>query len=134
MQHEPEREMDTITKTKTQSQETESKYSKFHELPLPDTIPKDGSCATSELMRVVEIMEGPEGTPIGYHVELEDVLDYAENWGNQLAEIARTIARDYDLLTVREDGDLLAAIAAGFNDCLRFYSNLAGGKTGQVKS
>jgi hypothetical protein len=37
----------------------QSKYGAVVELPFPDVVPKDGSCAVLDLMRVVEVCEGP---------------------------------------------------------------------------
>ena len=66
-----------------------------------------------ETLRVCEDDDGK------LHVELADIMDEAESWGNYLADIARTIVRDHALLTERENEDLLADIADGFNTWLQ---------------
>ena len=69
-------------------------------------------------------------------MDLEDILDYAESWGAELAHIACTIARDYaDCLgTNREDGDLLAAIVDGFKDGLRKLTEQAAKQAAAVRA
>jgi hypothetical protein len=80
-------------------------------LPLPYTFPDNGSAY--QLLSVVEDMNDE----CKMHVELADSMDYAESWGAYLANVARVIARDHadHLDTVREDGDLFAALCDGFN-------------------
>jgi hypothetical protein len=77
-------------------EQAETIYPKFRELPLPDTFPKDGSCAADELMRVVEVLQG--NARVGYHIELQEQSDWPDGWqlywGDILAQIAWKI-REY---------------------------------------
>ena len=81
---------------------------KGEELPLPFTFPETGNAF--QMIAVVEDMNDD----CRIHVELADVMDYAESWGVYLAEVARVIARDCDLATERSDGDVFATMCDGF--------------------
>ena len=82
-----------------QCEQDETPYGKFRELPAPDTFPKDGSCYAAELMRVVQVLDGKAGTPLGYHIELEHTDfwpdAWQDEWGGHLANLAWKIANDY---------------------------------------
>jgi hypothetical protein len=81
-------------------EQADTEYGEFHELPLPDTFPKDGSCAAEELMRVVTVLDGKEEAPLGLHIELQErglwPDEWEKYWGENLAEVAWTIAYEYD--------------------------------------
>jgi hypothetical protein len=90
--------LDTKTEIKTTEQD-ETKFGKFRELPVPDTFPKDGSCYAAELLRVVQVLDGEWGTPLGYHMEFEHkdywACEWQEEWGGHLANLAWKLANDY---------------------------------------
>jgi hypothetical protein len=86
-------------------------------LKLPDTFPDNGRPA--QYISVIEDVNAQDRDRGGVdvmHVNLFEVMDYAESWGSYLADVARVIARDYAdcLHTNREDGDLFAALCDGF--------------------
>jgi hypothetical protein len=105
----------------------QSKYGAVVELPFPDVVPKDGSCAVLDLMRVVEVCEGPEKTPPGYYVELvgrEFWPDgWEDYWGEILAEVAWAIAFDHSdevsLPIVQEREESSAKVRLGGCECDR---------------
>lgn len=80
------------------TEQTETKYGEFRELPVPDTFPKDGSCAAVEQMRVVQVFEGDEAK-LGYHIELSDSACWPDDleayWGEHFAEVAWAISHNY---------------------------------------
>jgi hypothetical protein len=88
------------------------------ELPIPATLPDDKKTFYGiEMMRVVNIHDNYTKEPVeGVHVELADVMDEPESWGETLADAAFAIARDL------YDGDL-SRIQKGFLEELARYED-----------